>query len=88
MKDIDDSSLDRFYVMVKNVMNDTADFTQALFMLLAFHYIFILEYNSRVKEPLYYLQEFVARVKDTSVKHSAHFTSICSRITSCAAQNQ
>ena len=89
MKDIDDSSLDRFYIMVENVtMNDTADFTQALFMLLAVHYIFNLEYNSRVKEPLYFLQEFVARVKDTSVKHSAHFTSVCSRITSCAAQNQ
>ena len=55
MKDIDDSSLDRFYVMVKNVMNDTADFTLALFMLLAVHYIFNMEYDSRVKEPLYFL---------------------------------
>jgi len=55
-----------------------------LFCLLSLH--LNLEYP-RVKEPLIFLQEFVANVKDTSVKHSAHFTSISSRIASCAAQN-
>ena len=85
MKDIKDASLDRFYVMVEDVtLNDTADFTLALFMLLAVHYIFNLEYNPLVKEPLLFLQEFVAGIKDSSMKHSAYFTSICSRISLCS----
>ena len=36
LKDMDDSSHDRYYIMIEQVMfNDTPDFTHALFLLLA-----------------------------------------------------
>ena len=60
--------------MIEQVMlHDTPDFTQALFLLLAVHYVFNLEYDTCVQEPLLFLQEFVAGIKDTSNKHSAFF---------------
>lgn len=74
LRDIDDSSQDRYYIMIEQVMfSDTPDFTQALFLLLAVHYVFNLEYDASVQEPLLFLQEFVAGIKDASIKHSAFF---------------
>ena len=82
LKDIDDSSQDRYYIMIEQVMlHDTPDFTLALFLLLSVHYVFNLEYDACVLEPLLFLQEFVAGIKDTSIKYSALFSSVTSRIT-------
>ena len=69
----DDSHLqDQFYVMIEEeVLHDTTDFTQALFLLLAVHYVFNLQYDHQVQE---FLQDFVACMKDTSVKHTAFYT--------------
>ena len=68
LKDMDDSSQDRYYIMIEQVMfNDTPDFTHALFLLLAVHYVFNLEYNVSVQKPLLFLQEFVAGIKDSTL---------------------
>ena len=74
----DDSHLqDRFYVKIEEeVLHDTTDFTQALFLLLAVHYIFNFQYDHQVQEPLLFLQEFVACMKDASVKHTAFYSVI------------
>ena len=52
-----------------------------MFLLLSVHYVFNLEYDTCVLEPLLFLQEFVAGIKDTSIKYSALFSSVTSRMT-------
>lgn len=81
LRDMDDLSQDRFYIMIERVMlHDTLDFTHALFLMLAVHYVYNLEYDTNVQEPLLFLQEFVSGIKDTIIKHSAFYSSITSRI--------
>ena len=82
LKDIDDSSQDRYYILIEQViLHDTPDFVLALFLLLSVHFVFNLEYDTCVLEPLLFLQEFIAGFMDTSVKYSALFSSVTPCIT-------
>ncbi len=48
-----------------------------IFVMLANHFIFIIEYNSRVKEVMYFLQEKVMLLPDlVGPRKSAMYTSI------------
>ena len=65
--------------MIEQVMlHDTPDFT---FGIVSTFICSLCEYDTCVLEPLLFLQEFVAGIKDTSIKYSALFSSVTSRIT-------
>ena len=81
MRDLEEALEDRFYIMTEGEMLcDCSSFSQAMFLQLAVHYVFNLQYDPTVYEPLLFLQEFVANVDDKFAKHSASFVSISSAI--------
>ena len=81
LKDLHDEARDQFFIMVENIrLHDNEDFTAALFTPLAAHYVFNIQYDSLVQSPLLFLQEFVVGIKEDSIKHTAHYANIVSRI--------
>ena len=49
---------------------ETNCFDEAIFLLLAVHYVFNLEYNASVSDTLVFIQEFVCKLKVSKTKHS------------------
>ena len=81
LKDLHDEAEDQFFVMVENIrLHDNEDFTSALFTLLAVHYVFNIQYDTQVQSPLLFLQEFVVGIKEDSIRHTAQYANIVSRI--------
>ena len=81
MYDTEDIQNNHYYIMVEQeLLQETNHFSNALFLLLAVHYVFNLQYNSAVIEVLHFLQEFVVGLKDGKVKHSAVYTAITTRM--------
>jgi len=81
LKDLHDEARDLFFIMVKNIrLHDNEDFTAALFILLAAHYVFNILYDSLVQSTLLFPQEFVVGIKEDSIKHAAHYANIVSCI--------
>ena len=52
----------------------------ALFMVLATHYVFNIEYHPKIKDVLYYLQEKVLGLSDHSFKKSSIYMNVSSAI--------
>ena len=78
--DSKDPSRNHYYIMVEQVMlQDTRNFKEAIFLLVAVHYVFNLEYDKSVLEPLLFLQEFVLNLKEKG-RRSAVYTAITSRL--------
>ena len=81
MYDIEDSSRNHYYIMIEQeLLQDTHHCDEAIFLLLAVHYIFNLEYNGTVSDSMLFIQEFVCKLKDTKCKHSAVYTNVTSRL--------
>lgn len=81
MYDVDESVDNRYYIMIEQqLLLDSNSFTYTLFLLLAVHYVFNLQYNAVVEGTLRFLQEFVCNVKDKNAKHSASYTSITTHL--------
>ena len=53
---------------------------RAIFIMLASHYVFNIEYNSKVKEVFLFLEEKVFGFSNTSAKKSAIYLSVNSSI--------
>ena len=84
--DSEDPSRNHYYIMVEQeLVQDTHCFKEAIFLLIATHYIFNLEYDGAVAEPLLFLQEFVLKLKERG-RRSAVYTAISSRLTRAAAK--
>ena len=62
----------------QELVQDTYCLKEAIFLLIATHYIFNLEYNRAVAEPLLYLQEFVLKLKERG-----HWSEVYTAISSC-----
>ena len=58
----------------------TNDFKESIFLLIAVHYIFDLEYDSAVGDTLLFFQEFVCDLKGGKTKHSAVYSAISTRL--------
>ena len=80
MYDVTNSSKNIFYIMnEKELIVDTQNFQEAIFLLFAAHYVFNLEYNAIIHDTLLFLQEFVFHLKFKE-KHSAVYTSVTTRL--------
>ena len=80
MYDVVDSSENIYYIMIEQeLILETRKFEEAIFLLLAVHYVFNLEYNTAVHDVLLFLQEFVCKLK-SKVKHSAVYTAITTKL--------
>lgn len=79
--DVVDNNENMYYIMIEQeLLLDTRSFNEAIYLLLAVHYVFNLEYNTVVHEVMLFLQEFVCLLKSKTTKHSAVYTSITSRL--------
>ena len=69
MYDVEEVNDNHYYIMIEQELTqETHSFAEAVFLLLAVHYVFNLEYNSAVYDML---------IKDQQVKrHSAVYTTI------------
>ena len=78
--DSEDPSRNNYYIMVEQeLLQETRSFKEAIFLLVAVHYIFNLEYDATVIEPLLFLQEFILNLKEKG-RRSAVYTAITSRL--------
>ena len=64
----------------QELLQQTRSFVESLFILFADHYIFNLQYDVIARGCLYFLQEFICKVKDGKIKHTAVYTAITSRL--------
>ena len=79
--DVEDNTRNHYYIMVEQeLLQDTHHFNETVFLLLAVHYVFDLQYNAAVFDTLLFIQEFVCQLKDRKNKHSAFYTSISTRL--------
>ena len=79
--DVDDPRSNHYYIMIEQeLFQESRSFNQSLYLLLAVHYVFNLEYNSSAYGALCFLQEFVLNLKDKKVKHTPSYTAVTSRI--------
>lgn len=63
MSDSEDSTSNEYFIMIEqDLLLKTARFDEALFLLLAVHYVFDLQYDVKVKEILTFLQEYVSKL--------------------------
>lgn len=69
----------------QELLQDTRCFKEAIFLLIAAHYILNLEYDGTVSEPLLFLQEFVLNIKEKG-RRSAVYTAITSRLSSATTK--
>lgn len=66
-----------FVVVEQNILQQCKSLRMGIFVMLANHFIFNSEYNSRVKEVMYFLQEKVMLLPDlVGPRKSAMYTSI------------
>ena len=89
MYDVEEVNDNHYYIMIEQELTqETHSFAEAVFLLLAVHYVFNLEYNSAVYDMLLFLQEFICKIKDQQVKrHSAVYTTITTRCIGQAKRN-
>lgn len=77
MYDSEDSSRNKYFIMIEQeLVIETIIFDEAVFLLLAIHYILDLEYDALVSDTLLFLQEFVCKVKGAKKKHSPVYSAI------------
>lgn len=77
----DDSSNNHFYIIVEQqLLQKTRNFVEVLYLLLAVHYVFNLEYEATNQSALYLLQEFVCKLKHKKVKQTAVYTAMTSHL--------
>ena len=63
MSDSEDSTSNKYFVMIEqDLIPKTTCFDEALFLLLAVHYVFDLQYDVKVKDILTFLQEYVSKL--------------------------
>lgn len=63
MSDSEDSTSNKYFVMIEqDLIPKTTRFDEALFLLLAVHYVFDLQYDVKVKDILTFLQEYVSKL--------------------------
>ena len=80
MYDCEDSSRNDYFIMIEQeLLLKTSHFDEAIFLLLAVHYVFDLEYDSSVYDTLLFLQEFVCKLKGGK-KRSAVYSAITTRL--------
>ena len=80
MYDVVDSSGNVYYIMIEQeLILDTRSFEEAIFLLLAVHYVFNLQYCTIVHDVLLFLQEFVCKLKSKG-KHSAVYTANATKL--------
>ena len=76
----EDPCRNHYYIMVEQVMlQDSQSFKETIFLLVAVDYVFNLEYDKSVLEPLLFLQEFVLNLKEKG-QRSTVYTAIASRL--------
>ena len=61
------------------LLQDTQNFKEAIFLLVAVHYVLNLEYDKSVLEPLLFLQEFILNFKEKG-RRSNVYTAITSQL--------
>lgn len=64
----------------QQVLIECKSFERAVFILLAAHYVFNMEYHSMVKDILYFLQEKLLELDDYVHKKSSMYLSVSSAI--------
>ena len=85
--DAEDHSRNHYYIMIEQMLlQDTCCMNEAVFLFLAVHYVFNLEYDTVINGSLLFLQEFVANLKEKG-KHSAFYATITSRLCRATTQN-
>lgn len=81
MSDSDDCSRNEYFIMIEqDLLLKTSHFDEAVFLILAVHYVFDLEYDLRVNDVLTFLQEYVCKLKCGKVNRSAIYSTISTRL--------
>lgn len=69
-----------FIAIEQDLLFECRSFKSALFLLLASHYVFNIEYCPKVKDVLYSFQDKVLQIPDSSVKQSSMYRNISAAI--------
>lgn len=75
-----DVNVQSFVAIEQEFVIECKSMANAIFTMLAVHFVFNLEYNHHVKDVLYYLQEKVLGFPDPSFKKSSLYLSISSAV--------
>lgn len=87
MSDSEDSTSNEYFIMIEqDLLLKTARFDEALFLLLAVHYVFDLQYDVKVKEILTFLQEYVSKLKCGKVNLTATYAAVSTRLLRASKQ--
>ena len=69
-----------FIAIEQELVLECRSIDSALFMVLATHYVFNIEYNPRVRDVLYYFQEKLLGSSDPKFKKSSIYMNVSSAI--------
>ena len=84
--DAEDQSRNHYYIMIEQILlQDTHCLNEAVFLFLAVHYVFNLEYDVVINGSLLFLQEYVANLKEKG-KRPATYATITSRLFRASTQ--
>ena len=71
-----------FIVVEQEMIHECKDMCSALFTLMGLHFTFNIEYNSKIKDVLYYVQEKILGISDPAIKKTAIYNNVCAGIDS------
>ena len=75
-----DDILPQYFIAVEQeLLLECKNFENAVFLLMAVHYVFNIEYHPKVKDVFFFLQKKVLDIPDTN-KHSPMYLSVSSAI--------
>ena len=69
-----------FIAIEQELVLECRSIDSALFLLIAAHFVFNIEYNSKVKDVLYYFQDKVLGLSDPTFKQSSMYRNIRSAV--------
>ena len=69
-----------FIAMEQQLMIECRDIESTIFILLAVHFVFNMEYNPKVKDIMYFFQDKVLNCADSAFKKSSMYLCISSAI--------
>ena len=77
---VDEDFKQSFIAIEGQLILECHSFINAVYIMLIAHYVFDIEYNPRIKDVLYYLQEHMLGLPDPKFRKSANYSSISSAI--------
>ena len=79
--DRDDDIPSQYFIAVEQSLHmECRNIVIATFILMSMHYVFNIEYHPKIRDLLYFLQEYMLGLKDSTHKSSAQYQSFTAAI--------